>query len=297
MSPTGSRSASRCPACGSTSWTHGCGRYRAGRGASCTPAETAAAFVPDPWSGEPGARLYRTGDIVRVNHQWLLEFRGRLDHQVKVRGFRVELGDVEAALRRHPAVRQAAVLAWPGPDGTGHRLAGYIAVRASADGMADGATEKEIRDHLRALLPDYMVPATLTVLPELPLNANGKIDRGRLRPPEPVPLGPAPASRSGGGTALERLVATAVGEVLGVTDVGPDDDIFVLGGHSLQVPRIAAPLAERTGVEVPLREIFLDPTVAGIARAVERGRAAAVPPITRVDRAAARPARRPGGAP
>ncbi len=268
-----------------------------GRGYLGRPAETAAAFVPDPWSGEPGARLYRTGDIVRVNHQWLLEFRGRLDHQVKVRGFRVELGDVEAALRRHPAVRQAAVLAWPGPDGTGHRLAGYIAVRASADGMADGATEQEIRDHLRALLPDYMVPATLTVLPELPLNANGKIDRGRLRPPEPVPLGPAPASRSGGGTALERLVATAVGEVLGVTDVGPDDDIFVLGGHSLQVPRIAALLAERTGVEVPLREIFLDPTVAGIARAVERGRAAAVPPITRVDRAAARPARRPGGAP
>jgi amino acid adenylation domain-containing protein len=252
-----------------------------GRGYLHRPQETAAAFVPDPFAGVAGARLYRTGDIVRLNRDGLLEFRGRADGQVKVRGFRVEVGDVEAALTRHPGVRQAAVVAWPAAGGS-HQLAGYLTARGP------DISEQEIRGHLRALLPDYMIPATLTVLAELPLNANGKVDRGRLRPPAP-----ATAVTASAGTPLEQLVAAVLGEVLGLAEVGTGTDLFALGGHSLQVPQIAALLAERTGAEVPLREIFLDPSVTGIARAVEHARSAGGPAITRIDRATVR---RSGGA-
>jgi hypothetical protein len=245
-----------------------------GRGYLNRPAETAAAFLPDPYGGAPGARMYRTGDIVRIGPAGLLEFRGRADHQIKIRGFRVELGDVEAALSRHPDVRQAAVVVRRGPDGTVLGLAGYAASGRPA------LTEADLRDHLRAALPDYMVPATLTILPNLPVNANGKIDRDQLPAPAPPSTsdgpvyhaGTANGASSGGddrpGTELERLVAATFGEVLDLSDVGFDDDLFALGGHSLQVPRIAALLAERTGVEVPLREIFLAPTATGVARAV-----------------------------
>ncbi|MGE5286720.1 MAG: non-ribosomal peptide synthetase, partial [Micromonosporaceae bacterium] len=252
------------------------------RGYLGRPAETAAAFVPDPFSGVPGSRLYRTGDIVRINHRWLLEFRGRLDGQVKVRGFRIELGEVEAVLARHPSVRQAAAVVRSAPDGGPAAIAGFVGT-----GGQELAPE-EIRDHLRASLPDYMIPASLTVLPELPLGANGKIDRGRL--PEP---GFRPVTRSEPGTPLEHTVADVLSEVLAVADVGVDEDLFTLGGHSLQVPRIAALLAERTGVELPLREIFLYPTVAGIARAVERGGSQPLPAITRVSRATRRSHARP----
>jgi amino acid adenylation domain-containing protein len=254
-----------------------------GRGYLGRRSETAASFVPDPFSAVRGGRLYRTGDIVRINHDGLLEFRGRGDHQVKVRGFRVELGDVEAALNRHPDVRQAAVVAWPSRDGTTHRLVGYL---GTGEGQPD---EQGVRDHLRASLPDYMVPGSLIFLAELPLNASGKIDRGRL--PEP---GPAPASRIGRGTPLEQTVAEVLAGVLELAEIGLDDDLFTMGGHSLQVPRIAALLAEKTGTEVPLREIFLAPTAAGIARAVESTRTPPRPAITRAHRT---PRRRTGEAP
>jgi amino acid adenylation domain-containing protein len=248
-----------------------------GRGYLGQPAETAAAFVPDPFSGVPAARLYRTGDMVRINHERLLEFRGRLDDQVKVRGFRIELGEVEAAMTRHPSVRQAAVVARRSPGSGAQRLAGYV----SASGP--DLTEEALRDHLRTCLPDYMIPSWLAILPGLPLSANGKIDRGQL----PAP-GPRPPAAGGSGTPGEQAVADVLAAVLERDGIGPDDDLFALGGHSLQVPQIAALIAERTGVEVPLREIFLDPTVAGIARAVERAGAAPVPAIPRVDRAARR---------
>jgi amino acid adenylation domain-containing protein len=247
------------------------------------PAESAAAFVPDPHSGG-GARMYRTGDIVRVGHEGLLEFRGRADHQVKVRGFRIELGDVEAALSRHPDVRQAAVVARQQADGITHRLDGYVATSSGA------LTEETLRSHLRATLPDYMVPATLTIAPMLPVNANGKTDRGNL--PDPAISPPPEAGGTAGpwesATPAERIVVAILREVLGVTAMGRDDDIFALGGHSLQVPQIAALIAERAGAEVPLRDIFLAPTVAGIAAAIGRPQQAAAPAIARVDRSARR---------
>jgi amino acid adenylation domain-containing protein len=251
-----------------------------GRGYLGRPAETAAVFMPDPYSGDPGARMYRTGDIVRVGPGGLLEFRGRADRQVKVRGFRIELGDIEAALSRHPDVRQAAVVAHLSPDGGTQRLDGYLAT-SRADLTAD-----QVRDHLRTSLPDYMVPATLTVLPQLPLNANGKIDRDRL--PEPAGPSRAAAPDAGPDTPLERAVVGVLCEVLGLAEIALSDDLFALGAHSLLVPQIAALVAERTGIEVPLREIFLDPTAGGIARAVDRSRGTAPPAITRVDRAARR---------
>jgi acyl-coenzyme A synthetase/AMP-(fatty) acid ligase len=248
------------------------------------PAESAAAFVPDPYSDDGGARMYRTGDIVRIGHQGLLEFRGRADHQVKVRGFRIELGDVEAALARHPDVRQAAVVARQQPDGVTTRLDGYVATSSPA------LTEEALRGHLRAALPDYMVPATLTILPRLPVNGNGKTDRAVL--PDPAVSPSRGADGTGGpaepATSAERAVIAILREVLGVTAIGRDDDIFALGGHSLQVPQIAALIAERTGAEVPLREIFLDPTAAGIAAAIGRPPEASRPAITRVDRSARR---------
>ena len=243
-------------------------------------AETAAAFGPDPYSGDPGARMYRTGDIVRVGPGGLLEFRGRADRQLKVRGFRIELGDVEAALSRHPDVWQAAVVARSAPDGSAQRLDGYVAA------TRDGLTADQVRDHLRASLPDYMIPATLTVLPRLPVNANGKIDRDRL--PEPAGPDRAPGPAAEPATPAERTVVAILREVLGLAEIGPNDDLFTLGGHSLQVPQIAALVAERTGVEVSLREIFLNPTAAGIARAAQDPAGAAPPAITRVDRAARR---------
>jgi len=255
-----------------------------GRGYLHRPAETAAAFMPDPYSGSPGARMYRTGDIVRINHEGLLEFRGRADRQVKVRGFRIELGDVEAALSRHPDVRQAAVLVRRSPDGAAQSLAGYAATGR------DDLSAQQLRDYLRASVPDYMVPATITLLPQLPLNANGKIDRDLLPAPAPEPAR-EPAARTGPGTPLERTVTGILCEVLGLAEVGPADDLFALGGHSLQVPQIAALVAERTGAQVPLREIFLEPTAAGIARAAAQPRPAPQPAITRLDRAA----RRAGG--
>jgi hypothetical protein len=191
---------------------------------------------------------------------------------------------VEAALSRHPDVRQAAVVVRQQPDGVMSRLDGYVATSSPA------LTEEALRAHLRAVLPDYMVPATLTVLPGLPVNANGKIDRGMLPAPAVLPSGAAAGTgeTQEPATSAELVVLAILREVLGVTAIGRHDDIFALGGHSLQVPQIAAFVAERTGAEVPLREIFLEPTAAGIAAAIGRPREAAPPAITRVDRSARR---------
>ncbi|MEV6823927.1 amino acid adenylation domain-containing protein [Amycolatopsis sp. NPDC051102] len=227
-----------------------------GRGYLGRPAETAAAFVPDPFSGREGARLYRTGDVVRHGPDGLLEFRGRADDQIKIRGFRVELGEIEAALAAEPDVRQAAaVLRGRGADA---RLIGYA---VPAPGTA--LDPADLRRRLRGRLPDYMVPADVVVLTAMPLGDNAKVDRAAL--PDPAPrrrTGPAAAP----GDAFEAAVAEVWAEVLGTGAVGADDDFFVLGGNSLQAARIAARLRERFGCELRLRDVFVEPTVSGIAR-------------------------------
>ncbi|MFD0635614.1 phosphopantetheine-binding protein [Catenulispora yoronensis] len=229
-----------------------------GRGYLGRAAETAAAFVPDMLSGRRGARLYRTGDVVRHGPDGLLEFRGRADNQIKIRGFRVELGEIEAALAAEPDVRQAAaVLRGRGADA---RLVGY-AVPAPGEDL----DPEDLRRRLRGRLPDYMVPADIVVLTAMPLGDNAKIDRAAL--PDPVPrqrTGSAAAPRDPFETAVAEVWAEILGTDTGL--VGVDDDFFVLGGNSLQAARIAARLRERFGCELRLRDVFVDPTVAGIAR-------------------------------
>jgi amino acid adenylation domain-containing protein len=227
------------------------------RGYLARPALTAERFVPHPFAAEPGERLYRTGDRVRWSEEGALEFLGRADQQVKVRGFRVEPGEIEAALLAHPGVRAAAVVARE--DGPGERrLVGYV---VAADGAAP--EDAELRDWLRARLPEHMVPAALVPLESLPLTPNGKLDRRALPAPE---LGAGPASVPPRDD-VEAVVAAIWSEVLEVPAVGALDSFFDLGGHSLLATQVISRVREALQVEVPLRVLFEEPTVAALAAA------------------------------
>ncbi len=240
--------------------------------------KTAASFITHPRTGE---RLYRTGDLGRYLPGGDIEFLGREDSQVKVRGYRVELGEIEAALCRHPAVREAVVMAFAGDRPGDKRLAAYVVTGVAAPvsppaaaGTAvtpePAATPEihELREHLRRSLPDYMVPAAFVFLPALPLTANGKVDRQALpRPgqhrPEERRRYVAPRSE------VETVLATICGEALGVERLGVDDDFFELGGDSLMAVRAIFRIRKAVGVELPVRSFFDAPTVAGLATLVE----------------------------
>ncbi|HEU4882248.1 MAG TPA: amino acid adenylation domain-containing protein [Longimicrobium sp.] len=227
------------------------------RGYLRRPALTAEAFVPDPF-GAAGSRLYRTGDQVRWGENGALEFLGRADGQVKVRGYRIELGEVEAALRAHPAVRDAA--ATVRADAAGAALAGYVAADADAVSVA------ELRDHLGRLLPGYMVPATLSVLPALPLTSSGKIDRAALpRPDAAVGVDDfvEPA------TETERALAPLWTALVNAERVGGTDDFFALGGHSLLAAQLVSRVRETFRVELPLRAVFEASTLAAMAARID----------------------------
>ncbi|WNG39138.1 amino acid adenylation domain-containing protein [Archangium violaceum] len=226
------------------------------RGYHGRPDLTAERFVPDPFSGTPGARLYRTGDRVRWNDDGTLGFLGRTDFQVKVRGVRIELEEVEAALLRQPGVRQAVVLARQ--SGREPRLEGFV---AADDTSLSGET---LRRALAAVLPDAMVPSRLTVLATLPLTPNGKVDRKALaalpvEAPEALPQGEPPRG------PVEELLASLFCQVLGVETVRREDDFFHLGGHSLSATRLVARVRQAFGVELPLTALFSSPSVAGLA--------------------------------
>ena len=243
------------------------GGAQVARGYQGRPDLTAERFLPDPFRGSPGARMYRTGDRARRLPDGVLEFLGRTDTQVKIRGFRVEPGEVEAALRAHPGVRDAAVVAGKGPDGAS-RLVGYVA----RDG--GGADTSALRAHLRGRLPDYMVPSVLVVLPSLPLTSHGKVDRRALPEPPEERRGEFRAPR----TPLEEALAAVWGEVLGVDRVGIHDDFFDLGGHSLAASKVVARIRERLGHEVSLAELFRSATVERLALRLDGGSAAELPP-------------------
>ncbi|MFD8804341.1 amino acid adenylation domain-containing protein, partial [Streptomyces sp. NPDC059597] len=233
---------------------------------------SAGRFVACPF-GAPGERMYRTGDLVRQRADGALEYLGRADDQVKVRGFRIELGEIEKALADHPRVGQAAVIART-DQAEETRLVAYLVPAAGAV-----LRPEELRGHLRDWLPDYMVPAAFVVLDGLPLTTNGKLDRRAL--PEPDVTG----SRSGGAphTPQEQVLAGLFAEVLGTTEVGVGDDFFDLGGHSLLATRLVARVRATLGVELPLRDLFRAPTVAGIAAVLE-GADRARPALERAER-------------
>ncbi|MBZ4420207.1 non-ribosomal peptide synthetase [Myxococcus sp. RHSTA-1-4] len=225
------------------------------------PELTAERFVPNPFSQEPGARLYRTGDRARWLPDGRIEFAGRLDGQVKLRGFRIEPGEVESALLRHPGVREAVVVAREDGPG-GKRLVAYFVPREAAPATA------ELRADMQALLPEYMVPSAFVELPALPLTPNGKVDRKAL---------PAPDLEAAAGeyvqprTAMEQVVAGVFGAVLGMERVGAEGHFFELGGHSLLATQAISRLREAVGRELPVRALFEAPTVMQLARRLEEG--------------------------
>ncbi|MEV8438194.1 amino acid adenylation domain-containing protein [Actinosynnema sp. NPDC051121] len=244
-----------------------------GRGYLGDRAKTAVAFLADPF-GEPGTRMYRTGDRVVLRPDGQLEFLERRDHQVKVRGHRIELGEVEAALRAVPGVGDAAVAV--GGDQGGHkRLVGYL---VAAPGSALDVTA--VRDAVADSLPDYMVPAAMVVLDALPLTPNGKVDRKALPEPDVA----AGAKGRGPRTPVEEILAGVFGEVLGTAEVGVEDDFFELGGHSLLATRVVSRVRTVLDVELPVRALFEARTVAGLARLVV-GADRARPALRPVERA------------
>ncbi|AUG78198.1 Non-ribosomal peptide synthetase [Kitasatospora sp. MMS16-BH015] len=245
------------------------------RGYGNNPALTATHFVPDPF-GEPGARLYRTGDLARLLADGNVDFLGRLDHQVKIRGHRIELGEIESALTALPAIEQAVVLAL-GEDGEDRRLVAYV--------VATGELP-DLRAALLQRLPEYLVPAVYIPLAELPLNANGKVDRRRLPDPAAGPerefVGPS--------TPTEHTVAGIWQQVLGLEQVAVDRSFFELGGHSILIIQVVSE-ALRAGLPVSLMMLYQNETVAELAAAVDAVLEVKAAEAKVAAAAAARPAR------
>ncbi|MFJ6215509.1 amino acid adenylation domain-containing protein [Streptomyces sp. NPDC092296] len=237
------------------------------RGYHGDPARTAERFLPDS-AGPPGARMYRTGDLVRQRADGTLDFIGRADAQLKVNGVRIEPGEIEAALEAHPEVVAAAVRAVDGPDGT-RRLAAWAVT--SRPGVAEG-----LAAYLRDRLPPALVPALVTEIDTLPRTSSGKTDRARLPEPDwstaPRPDSPAPQ------TAEERIVLAAWRQLLEADEIGPDDDFFRLGGHSLLLTRLAAELTRASGLAVELRDLHYASTARQQAQLLSR--ASRAQPIT-----------------
>ncbi|WP_433733372.1 amino acid adenylation domain-containing protein [Nocardia sp. CA-129566] len=230
------------------------------RGYHRQPATTAARFVPDPY-GPPGTRMYRTGDLVAWTTERTLRFSGRSDLQLKINGHRIEPGDIEAALRDHPDIDQAAVTIHARPNGS-DQLVGYVV-------PAPGTTPDTARltAHLAARLPTHMIPTAILTVDRIPLTPTGKVDYKALPTPEWRPALFRPPS-----TALEATVCDAFAETLDIEQVGLDDGFFTLGGNSLAAATLVARLAESTGVNVPVQWIFTDPTPESLAHRIDAGR-------------------------
>jgi amino acid adenylation domain-containing protein len=228
------------------------------RGYLNRPDLTAARFVPHPFSTEPGARLYRTGDLARFLPDGTIEMLGRIDQQVKLRGFRIELAEIESVIIGHAAIKDAAVLVREDRPGD-RRLVAYVV--AAPGGAVNPA---EIRSFVREVLPDYMVPSTIAVLPALPLSANGKVDRAALPAPGPdrTPDETFVAPRTG----TERQIAAVWQDVLQVEQVGLNDNFFDRGGHSLLIVQLRSRLSDALKREITVVDLFRFPTVASLAR-------------------------------
>ena len=227
------------------------------RGYRGRPDLTAERFIPDPFSAEPGARVYKTGDLARWLPDGTLEFLGRIDHQVKVRGFRIELGEIEAALAQHPEIRQAVAIVREDTPGSKRIVAYLVAAGKEAPGVSD------LRAFLKEKLPEYMIPAIFVPLEELPLTPNGKVDRRSLPAPDKSLLASAReyvAPR----TPQEETLAAIWAEVLGLDRVGVLDDFFELGGDSLLVIKVVSK-ANKAGVGITTKLVFQNRTLGELA--------------------------------
>lgn len=228
------------------------------RGYLYQPELTAAKFIPNPFSYEAGARLYKTGDLACYRRDGCIEFLGRIDDQVKIRGFRIELGEIETLLRQHSDVEQAVVVAREDVPGDKRLVAYLVPSRVATPDI------NSIRSFLQRKLPEYMIPSIVT-LKTLPLNPNGKVDRWQLPAPEQVqPLASFVAPR----TNVEQVIAGIWAEVLSLERVGIHDNFFELGGHSLLATQVISRLRQAFQVELPLRYLFDSPTVADLAVAI-----------------------------
>jgi nonribosomal peptide synthetase DhbF len=228
------------------------------RGYHDDPALTAERFVPNP-HGAPGSRMYRSLDLAKHTRGGRFVFLGRADRQLKIRGFRVELDEVEFLLRKHPVIRDVVVL--PREASAGQtRLVAYWVAR---DGVP-ALRSHELRKTIQGRIPDYMVPAAFVCLEAIPLTAHGKIDHEALPEPQHVPV-----EYVAPGTASERTVATLMQELLGIDQVGLVDHFFDLGGHSLLAAQLTARMKQAFEIEVPLRLVFEAPTVAQIAAGID----------------------------
>lgn len=233
------------------------------RGYVNDPSLTAAKFVPNPFDSQPNRRLYRTGDLGRYVNAGQVAFLGRIDEQIKIRGHRIEPNEIVAALAGHPAV-QASFVTTRESGTSNKQLLAYIVLKP---GIL--ATDADLRDFLSAQLPEYMVPALFVQIDSLPVNANGKIDRGALPAPDDANsfhVHPYVAPR----TPVEQRIAEILGPLLGIEKVGVEDNFFLLGGHSLLGTQLIARTREAFGVALSLRSVFEAPSIAALAAEVER---------------------------
>src|SRR5215216_6090024 len=230
------------------------------RGYQQQPGLTAERFVPHPFAPVAGARLYRTGDVVRHRRDGAIEFLGRVDHQVKLRGYRIELGEIESVLRQHEAVQEAVVVARGA--GAEQRLVGYVTA-AARNGVGGRELSRRLREYLQGRVPEYMVPAALMVLERMPLSANGKLDRAALPEPDSGPGGGA--EREGPRNATEALIAEVWQQVLGLESVSVHDNFFELGGDSILGIQVVARLRQ-AGLVLTPRQLFQHQSSAALAQ-------------------------------
>jgi len=233
------------------------------RGYVSDPAQTAERFVPHAYARGEGERLYRTGDLARWRADGALEYMGRVDEQVKLRGYRIEPGEIEQALREHEAVQDAVVVV-RADEGEEKRLVAYVVAAAEAVSVS------ELRQHLRERLPEYMVPWNYELLERLPLNTSGKVDRDALPAPSSSPEGAGEYAPPR--TATEEILANIWSQVLGVRRVVINDNFFQLGGHSLTAMQIVSRVRKTFQVELPLRDFFESATISQLAQRVESAR-------------------------
>jgi acyl carrier protein len=225
------------------------------------PDLTAEKFIPHLFSHEPGARLYKTGDLARYLPDGNIEFLGRIDHQVKIRGFRIELGEIEAVLSIHPRVQQSMVIATEDPTGN-KRLVAYVVVIEE-----EKLSTQQLREFLQQQLPAYMVPSTFVILDTLPLTPNGKVDRKALTQPDLSSM--SSTDFVSPRTHTEEVLAEIWEKVLKLEKISVHDNFFDLGGHSLLATQVSSRISEAFQVKLPLKYLFEASTLASLAAKID----------------------------